>query len=136
MKTIVILAVLFVSLLVVTGAAFAMTPCIDSCPGDSACYKVAGTDLTNPANSFTQDWHFCYSYEGDSLGYACEGSGTNFLFFFSFFYQGPNDQAIGIGGGKGARITFHGNEDGAFSGLYYNGSDQFNIHGVAEECID
>jgi hypothetical protein len=135
MKMMVILAVLLASLLVLTGAAFATIFCLDSCPGYSACYKVTGTDTTNPANSFMQDWHFCYSYDGDSLGYVCEGSGTNFLFGFSFFCQGLNDQAAGIGGGKGAYMTFHGSDDGAFNGLYYNGVDQFNIHGVREACI-
>jgi hypothetical protein len=135
MKIMFILAVLLMSLLVLTGAAFAITFCVDSCPGYQACYKVTGTDLNNPANSFMQDWDFCYSYQSDSLGYLCEGSGTNFLFVFSFFNQGLIDQAIGTSGGpQGGYMTFHGTDDDIFNGLYYDGVNQFKIHGVAKEC--
>jgi hypothetical protein len=139
MKIMFILVVLLMSLFVLAGAAFAFTPCIDACPGYPACYKVTGTDLNNPANSFVQDWDFCFSYQSDSLGYLCEGSGTNFLFYFSFFYQGLIDQAISTPGGsstRGGYMTFHGTDDNIFNGLYYDevSQNQYKIHGVAQEC--
>jgi len=120
MKMMVILAVLFVSLLVLTGAAFG---CIED-----YCYKVTGNDLTNPANSFTQDWLFCY--EGDNEDYVYTESGPTPLFGASFF----GTQAISFESVPGAYMTFHGLHRGTFDGLYYDGAHQYTIHGVEEEC--
>ena len=125
MKMTVILAVLLVSLLLMTGAAFATVCCAD------ACYKVTGTDLTNPANSFTQDWEFCF--DGDDLGTLCNMSGPTAFLQFIGFPEILHDQLISINpGSKGVYIKFHGD---IFNGLYYNGTDKFLIHGVEEECV-
>jgi len=129
MKTGVILIVLFASLLVVTGAAFALP--LPSCCED-ACYEVTGTDLTNPANSFTQHWSFCFS---DDIGVACNQPGSTFLFAFSSFFQSLIDQVISFQG-NAAYIKFHGSDDDIFNGLYYLSGDQYNIHGVEEPCPD
>jgi len=125
MKMTVILAVLFVSLLVMTGAVFAApTCCVDT------CYKVSGTDLTNPANSFTQDWEFC----GDNL-VVCNMSGPTFLFQFLPFPEiFPAGHTISFNSTQGAYIKFITNNTDTFNGLYYNGVDQFRIHGVQERC--
>jgi len=115
MKRMVILAVLFASLLVVTGAAFAQD-----------CYKVTGRDLTNSANSFTADWWFYFD------------GGNNWQVWYNDNYElfvanFVNTRAVTFDSDDyGAYMTFHGN--GSFDGLYYNGSDQYTIHGVPEEC--
>ena len=131
MKMMVILAVLFVSLLMVTGAAFAGSCCLD------ACAKVTATDLTNPANSFVQDWSFCFG--GINLVSVCALSGLNAVYLFeaSLFDQGLNLQAISIASTSndlGVYMTFHGHNNDAFNGIYYNGSDLYVIHGIAEDC--
>ena len=125
----VILAVLFVSLLVMTGAAFATIPCCAE-----ACYKVTGTDLTNPANSFTQVWEFCPG--GYPFGSVCNISGPTPLFLFAGFPEiALKDQVISFDSGTvGAYMKFHGRAGDIFNGLYYNGTDRFQIHGVEEPC--
>ena len=125
MKMMVILAVLFVNLLVVTGAAFAGICCED------LCYKVTGTDLTNPNNSFTQDWSFCG--DGDNLVDVCNLNGSILLFEASLFNQSLIIQAISIDPvSTGAYMRFHGGS--IFNGLLYFGGDQYNIHGISEPC--
>jgi len=127
MRSMVILAVLFASLLVVTGAAFAASCCVSG-----GCAKVTGTDLTNPNNSFTQDWSFCDV--GNNLVDVCNVSGPNFLFEISIFNQSLFVQAISINPvSAGVYMRFHGGDE-IFNGLFYFGGDQYNIHGVAEPC--
>jgi len=136
MKTIVILAVLLASLLVVTAAAFGGLPtCATYCP-DQTCYKVMGNDLDNSANSFTQDWTFCF--DGNNFGWVCSvNTATPPLLFLSLYPEGLNDQAVSLDSSShGGYMTFHGPWDGAFNGLYYDGTDRFKIHGVAEGCVD
>ena len=126
MKIIVKLVVLFAALFLVTGIAFAQC-CAD------VCYKVTGTDLTNPANSFTQDWEFCF--DGDDLGTLCNMSGPTFLFQFLPFPEiFPAGHTISFNSTQGAYIKFITNNTDTFNGLYYNGVDQFRIHGVQERC--
>jgi len=117
MKMMIILAVLFASLLVVTGVAFAITDCCED-----ACYKLTYNDLTFPANSGTTEVSFCFE-----SGWACIGD-TPFL-EFSFF----GTRAIGFGLGPGAYVTFHGLNWTSFDGLLLD-TDQYTIHGVKEEC--
>jgi len=97
------------------------------------CYKVTGTDLTNPANSFTRDWSFCF--EDSDFGEVCNMSGPTFLFNFAAFPEVfPQVQAISFTGGQGAYMKFIGNNEDTLNGLYYNGADRFQIHGVEETC--
>ena len=126
------LAVLLGSLLLLTGVAFGASY---SCCEDY-CYVVIGTDLTNSANSFTQHWSFC----GNSPhgGTVCNETGPVPLFNYGWFLQGLNDQLIsldiGLSNNQGGYMTFHGSGDSIFNGLYYNGTDQYKIHGIEEEC--
>ena len=127
MKTMFLLPVLLAILLVVTGAAFAGPCCQDE------CYKVTGTDL-NDSNSFTQHWSFCHA--GGTL--VCNG--LTQILIAVFFNQGLIEQATGLcpdslcTPGAGAYMRFHGDDNDIFNGLYYDGTNQFSIHGVAEEC--
>jgi len=121
MKRMVIWAVLFASLLVVTGAAFAQD-----------CYKVTGRDLTNSANSFTANWWFDWysDYNAEVFTY---NSSTGVLGPFLFDANFVNMRAITFDSpDMGAYMTFHGNWT-SFDGLFYDG-DQYTIHGVAQEC--
>ena len=121
MRTLIILAVLFASLLMVAGAALAKTCCVDQ------CYNVTGTDL-NDSNSFTQVWTICWG-----SGEVCINGAL--LFQVSFFNQGLIDQAVSFTGSpRQAYMRFHGDDNDIFNGLYYDGTNQFSIHGVAEEC--
>ena len=123
MRKMVILAVLFASLLVVTSVAFAVDCCEDY------CYKVTGRDLTNPANSFTQHWSFCG--DGDDNAIVCNEVGPIYLFEANFV----NTRVITFDSmDYGAYMTFHENWT-SFDGLYYNG-DQFTIHGTSEGCAE
>ena len=116
MKRMVIWAVLFASLLLVTGAAFAQE-----------CYKVTGRDLTNSA-SFTADWWF---YWGSDNNAEVWDQDTIELFEANFV----NTRAITFDSTDyGAYMTFHGLNWTSFDGLYYDGIDQYTIHGVAEAC--
>ena len=132
MKIIVKLVVLFAALFLVTGIAFAQC-CAD------VCYKVTGTDLTNPANSFTQDWWICVGLGPG--GSVCNNSGPTFLFDWAWFPGALKNQAISYDSGNvGAYMKFHGSIDNmfglndVFNGLYYNGTDRYKIHGVAHGC--
>jgi len=132
MKMAVIWAVLVASLLLMTGAAFAVS--CTSCPGELVCYKVTGTDLTTPANSFTKDWSICFvSYVA---AYVCDRDSVTFLFGLSLFPEGLTTQAISFDSGAvGAYMKFHGSGDfgDIFNGFYFNQPDRFLIHGVLEE---
>jgi hypothetical protein len=133
MKMMVILAVLFASLLMVTGAAFALpTTCASPCP-DKKCYKVTGTDLTDPAGSVTVDWYICF--QNDVTAYVCDTTAAVAPYtFLSLFGELLNPQAISYGSAsKGVYMTFHGHDKGAFNGLLYTG-DRGLLHGVQEAC--
>jgi len=80
----VILTVLFASLLMVTGAAFAVFQ------GDCECYKIIETSLDNPAITHTEYDEICLDYEDNTGTIAdCDislfpGSITQGLFFCSY----------------------------------------------------
>ena len=128
MRKTVILVVLVASLLMATGTALAIVCCHD------LCYKVTGTDLTNPGNSFTQDWSFCFvSY---TSAFVCNRDTVTFLFGLSLFTDGLIPQAISFDSGAvGAYMKFHGSGDfgDIFNGFYFNQPDRFLIRGVVEE---
>jgi hypothetical protein len=132
MKTMIILAVLVAGLLVVTGAAFAAPSCI-SCSGYLACYDVTGNDLTNPANSFTQEWSVCFV--SPVAAYVCNRSaGPTFLFPLSLFGDVLIPQAISWDAGTvGAYMKFHGIDWDVFNGFYFNQPDRILIHGVGKQ---
>jgi hypothetical protein len=123
MRLTVILVVLFASLLMVTGAAFAAGCCYDQ------CFYATCTALNNPANSFTDHIAICYY---DDTAVICDQGG--FIFNASLFSQGLNDQAIIYNNSAVGYITFHGYDDSAYNGLYYDGNDRYKCHGVEEEC--
>jgi len=128
MKMMVKLVVLFASLLVVTGTAFAVSCCED------VCYKVTVTGLASTYIG-KADWSFCFF--DDNLADVCALSpgGPTPLFQVSFFNQNLIDQAISISPvSTGVYMRFHGSEDDIFNGLFYLGGDQYNIHGVEEPC--
>jgi len=131
MKTVVILAVLVASLLVVTGSAFASTNCSSYCP-NKACYKVTGTELPTGGVS-TADWFICFP--GPFAAYVCDTvSSVPPILELATFPEGLRFQAISWDSGNhGAYMKFNGSGD-IFNGLYYNGTDRFLIHGVQEEC--
>jgi len=129
MKITVILAVLFASLLVVAGTAFALSCCNDT------CYKVTLTDLTDPHSIPLLHWSVCF--DGDNLAEVCDLEGPTFLFVASFFRQSLIDQAVSINpASTGAYMRFHGSEDDIFNGLFYSSGDQYEMHGVEEPCPD
>jgi hypothetical protein len=135
MKTMVILAVLCASLLVMTGGGFAA---VCSCPGGYLqCYSVDGTDLNDSTNNFTQQsWQICSN--GSSIPHICiMGNPVQKLVLF---YGGLNFEMIGYDSGSvGTHLTFHG--DGNFNGLYSDYSNfpttvhRYKVHGVWQECF-
>jgi hypothetical protein len=129
MKKMVMLAVLVVSLLLVTGTAFAVPSC-DSCSGVSICYKVTGTDLTNPANSFTEDWLFCVV--NPFAAYVCDTTDDVPPFLaLSLFPDILIPQAISWDSGtRGAHMKFHGD---IFNGEYFNQPDRYLLHAIFDE---
>jgi hypothetical protein len=132
MKKTIILAALVASLLVVTGIAFAgPTP---SCCYD-VCYKVTGTNLTNPGEDFTADWAFCF--DGYPFGWVCDRSGPTFLFFFAAYPENLLYHVTSFDSGTvGAYMQIHGIEGDVFNGLYFNSGNRMLIHGIMEQqCL-
>jgi len=128
MKTIVKLALLFTSLLLLTGVAFAANPCGCS---DAECFTVSGTNLDNPNNPFTSEWYICF--DGYPYLHLCD-SGIEITPLL-WFDQGLNDKAVSYSFNNGVYLTFHGD---VFNGLFYNvtnsGNARYRIHGVEHVC--
>jgi len=129
MRTIILLAVLFASLLLVNSVAFATTPACTSNCYDYSCYTVTGTGVDS-SNSFTQDWYICWNTY--PLPVLCN-NGIEIV-QLTWFDQGLNDQATGYASNQGVYMTFHGYENGAFNGLYYDGLYRYRLHAVEEPC--
>jgi len=118
----VVLTVLFVSLLMVKGAAIACGCCQDQ------CFYSTCTALNNPANSFTDHISICYC---DDSAIICDYGG--FIFNASFF-EGLIDQAIIFNNSAVGFVKFHGSGDSIYNGIYYDGKDRYICHGVEENC--
>jgi len=102
MKTMVILAVLFTSLLIMIGATFA------NVMGDCECYKIAFTDLDNPAESASEYEQICLDYANNIGDFA----GCDISLFPSLITQGlaslPCTCVI--------HFKFHGNDNNVVTG--------------------
>jgi len=131
MKMILILGVLLAALLLVTGIAFAS--CLDR-----VCYSVYGTNLTNPADSFTAHiWEICFGntpavLDGVTPPYPPLSNPT----FIAVFTDGVNGQAVGTSPtgatGNAIYMTFHGDN---FNGIFSpDATVEYRIHGYGVEC--
>ena len=124
MKLTVLLVVLFASLLIVTGAAFAIPCCEDQ------CFKVTFTSVDNPGNGFTDRWSICYD---DIAANVCNFGG---ILFVAREFHGLSLELLSQGGSDfAAYMKFHGTDNDIFNGRFSDlSNERFLIHGVEEEC--
>jgi len=123
MKMMVKLAVLFATLLLVTGIAFAGGSCY--------YYEYTYTGLDNPEDSGLWCQEICFDFGNNSGTFDgfCE-AGDLSLFFGPTFL---NPQALLYSGDTGTEVgylTFHGSWFGAFNGIEYcSDGGRYTVHG-------
>ena len=139
MKMGVKLAVLLVTMLLLTRVALASFGCVD--PNDCKCYQVTAVDLTDPAGSWEKNWKLCFNfddaYECGNIVYPTNGSSIMYL---SLFFDAMKTTMVGMT----TYLKFHGDNLSVFTGeLYCSGGDfcgtpghRYEIRGHGIECLD
>lgn len=128
MRTMVILAVLFASLLVVTGVAFA-TSCPSCSGGQLVCYIGEATEWITNITEPLEPFSICF--KGPDTSFVCVAGAVIPVDLF----QGLNLRALGSDMlGHAIYMTFHGSHNDAFNGLYNVQQSGFLLHGVAGAC--
>jgi hypothetical protein len=123
MKMMVKLAVLFVSLFLLSGVSFA-----GSCPYDNGCYEVTVTDLDDPTNTHTG----CI-YIDLCGGTMVSPFGTDIVLFF----DSMKEQALGYSDSDPSCVgyfKFHGDDQFILKGIGYCEGERHNIKGHRVEC--
>jgi hypothetical protein len=127
MKTMVKLAVLIATLLLLTGGAFA-----DGIQ-DCKCYKVTYDELDYPWDYGTEDTLLCFNYENNtgSFGNLCGGGGSLSLFFDdpvqALVYTVSQSPVVGY-------LKFHDMRLTVLNGiLYCPGASRYNLWGRIED---
>jgi hypothetical protein len=94
-----------------TASPFPPCPSFDFCE----CYKVTGTDLTDPAGSWTKDWRICFDFD-DKCGGLFYPVPDGVKMYFSLFF-GLIPQMTGVNPVRdGASLKFHGEDLNVITG--------------------
>ena len=130
MKMMVKMAVLFATLLLITGVAFAQS-------WDCNCYEITATEVDNPGHTHTATIEICLE-AGNESGYTCfpDGLISLSLFFEPTFLNkkilayvtAQNSLGICVGSFK-----FHGSNKNVITGIGYCDGDQWTIWGHKTE---
>ena len=118
MKMIVKLAVLFTTLLLLTGESFAR---------DCYCYEVVATNLDTPANSQTIYPVLCFDYDNTGDIYSKFGPGE-----MSLFFDPMREQALGFDPKNPSCVgyfKFHGDWLYVLTGIGYCVGDRWQLKG-------
>jgi hypothetical protein len=156
MKTMVKIAVLVASLLLVTGLVFAQeVPPVEAPPPPPQCddggvrcecYEVTATDLTDPMGSWTKDWEICFNFN-DECGVLLYPVGDGTKMYFALFFDSLNTEMTGVGGNfGGTSLKFHGDDFHILDGNLFcygnvanppfcgNGGHRYTLRGIKKDC--
>jgi hypothetical protein len=118
MKMMVKLAVLFASLLLLTGVSFAQ---------DCNCYEITATDVDNPTNTHTETVEVCLDY-GDKKGYVC--APDPYGLDLSLFFDALGLKILAYNEGCVGSFKVHGSNNNVVTGIgYCNGNTRWMIWG-------
>ena len=131
MKTMVKLAVLLATTLLLAGVAFAIPPC--------ECYEINWTSLSEPGNSGIFYSEICFDYDNEgSVDYFCTPPGYSSPLYM--FFDSMNKEAITYSNEYGQCIVyfkFHGDHNHVVTGIeaHYGYRAEFRGHQVdMENC--
>ena len=123
MKMMVKLAVLFATLLLLTGVAFAQPTM-----GDCDCYEITATDVDNPTNTHTETVNVCLDYEVTN-GRVCTPAEPYDL-QLSLFFEALGLKVLAYNKGCVGSFKFHGSDRNVVTGIgYCNGNTRWTIWG-------
>jgi len=118
MKMMVKLAVLFATLLLLTGAAFAQA-------FDCACYEITSTMVDNPSIKQNFFERVCINYE-NKKGYTCSPLISMGL---SLFFDSMKDQGLGYTDNCWKYFKTHGDDHYVVTGISYCYGNRYTFRG-------
>ena len=128
MKMMVKLAVLFATLLLLTGVSFAYDDC--------DCYEVTATEVDNPTHTHTASVGICFDY-GNESGHVDSPLGPiNLSLFFEplglkiLAYPGGTSSPLGACVGA---FKFHGSDNNVITGIGFCDEDRWTLWGHRTE---
>ena len=113
MKMMVKLTVLFATLLLLTGVAFAQYY-------DCDCYEVTATEVGNLTHTHSESVEVCLDY-GDKKGFVC--APDPYDLDLSLFFQPLGLQILAFNEGATGFFKFHGSHNNVLTGIGYFGLD-------------